>query len=200
MKLALPASILSACAVVAVASSFVLAQDEKPNPMQEYMKKFARYTQPGENHKLLERFIGKWDLEVQPKMPGMNVPPSKGSLEVTWLMPGRWIESRGTAPMFGMPTQIFSIMGYDNFKQSFVWTGVSSMDTAMTRFEGDMTQDQKSLIGYGTLDEYTTGEVAKMVKYAYRFVDKDKIVLEVHDLPIGETNTEVVEITYTRAK
>jgi hypothetical protein len=56
------------------------------------------------------------------------------------------------------------------------------------------------LIGYGTLDEYTTGENDKMVKYAFRFLDADKIVLEIHDLPIGETNTKVLEFTYTRSK
>jgi hypothetical protein len=39
-----------------------------------------------------------------------------------------------------------------------------------------------------------------MVKYAWRFVSDDKTVLEVHDLPIGENNTKVVEITFTRQK
>jgi hypothetical protein len=39
-----------------------------------------------------------------------------------------------------------------------------------------------------------------MVKNVYRFVDADTIVLEVHDLPIGETNTQVIEFKYTRAK
>ena len=37
-----------------------------------------------------------------------------------------------------------------------------------------------------------------MVKYVWRFVTKDRLVLEVHDLPIGEKNTKVVEFTYNR--
>ncbi len=200
MKLVVRVSILSVCAVVAIASSFALVQDKKLDPMQEYMKQFARFTQPGEKQKLLERFIGKWDTETTFFMGGGPQPSGKGSVEVSWLMPGRWLEFRGTVGMMGKNVQVFSVMGYDNFKQSYVCCNVESMDTAMTHFEGDATQDEKSLIGYGTLDEYTTGEVAKMVKYAYRFVDKDKIVLEVHDLPIGETNTKVLEFTYTRSK
>jgi serine/threonine protein kinase len=49
-----------------------------------------------------------------------------------------------------------------------------------------------------TLDEYLTGEVAKMVKYVWRFESADRFVIEVHDLPIGENNTKVFEIVHTR--
>ena len=51
---------------------------------------------------------------------------------------------------------------------------------------------------YGTLDEYLTGEHDKMVKTIWRFISKDEMVMEVHDLHIGEKNTQVIEIRYTR--
>jgi hypothetical protein len=100
----------------------------------------------------------------------------------------------------GLQFEGYQLLGYDNFKMSFVSVGVSNFDTAMNRFEGDMTQDGKALISYGTIDEYLTGEHDKMVKYIWRFVSPDKIVMEVHDLPIGETNTKVFEIVHTRVK
>ena len=53
-------------------------------------------------------------------------------------------------------------------------------------------------IAYGTLDEYLTGEHDKMVKYVWRFTSPTQMVLEVHDLPIGENNTKVVEITFRK--
>jgi len=56
----------------------------------------------------------------------------------------------------------------------------------------------KVLLTYGTIDEYLTGEHDKMVKYVWRFLSEEKIVLEIHDLAIGEFNTKVVEITYVR--
>jgi hypothetical protein len=98
----------------------------------------------------------------------------------------------------GRPIQGFMILGYDNFKQSFVTTQVTSMDTAMTHSEGDLDPGGKVLLTYGTLDEYLTGEVAKMVKLVWRFPSPERMMLEVHDLPIGENNTKVVEVTYTR--
>jgi hypothetical protein len=92
------------------------------------------------------------------------------------------------------------IMGYDNFKMSYVTSMVSTFDTAMLHSEGDLAQDGNTLITYGTLDEYLTGEHDKMVKYVWRLVSDDKVVMEVHDLPIGETNTKVIEVVSTRKK
>ena len=174
------------------------SQDPKPADMAAMMAKAKRFTQPGEHHQALARFLGKWDTETRFAMPGVTMPPEKGTADVSWLMDGRWLKSESKGTLMGQPTEGFMIMGYDNFKQSYVTTMVSTMDTAMLRSEGDMDPSGKSLLAYGTLDEYLTGEHDKMVKYVWRFVSDDKIVLEIHDLPIGERNTKVVEITYTR--
>jgi len=162
------------------------------------MEKAKRFTQPGEHHKALERFLGKWTIEMRLFMAGTPTPPEKGTAEFSWLMTGRWLKSEWKGTMMGMPVDGFMLLGYDNFKQSYVSTTVTSLDTAMTHAEGDMDPSGNSLLSYGTLDEYLTGEHDKMVKYVWRFPSKDKLVLEVHDLPIGEKNTKVVEVTYTR--
>ncbi|MCC6671740.1 MAG: DUF1579 family protein [Planctomycetes bacterium] len=168
--------------------------------MAAMMAKAAKFIQPGPQHKALERFLGRWNTETRVFMAGQATPPDKGTAEVTWQIEGRWLLSKAQGRMMGMPISSCAWIGYDNFKMSYVVTMVSSMDTAMTRSEGDMTQDGKSLITYGTLDEYLTGEHDKMVKYVWRFLSDDEIVLEVHDLPIGEVNTKVVEMRYVRAK
>ena len=53
---------------------------------------------------------------------------------------------------------------------------------------------------YGTIDEYLTGENDKAVKNVWRFPSDDRMILEVHDLAIGEENTKVVEVTFTRSE
>jgi len=187
------------CAGVALSFSFASPlQDEAA--MKEMMQKAARFTQPGDAHKLLERFVGKWQTQTRFFMGDKPSPPEQGSAEWKWLMPGRWLQSHSQGKFMGQEVEQFYLLGYDNFRMSYVATGITSIDTAMNRFEGDATQDGKSLIAYGTLDEYLTGEHDKMVKYAFRFVDADKIVLEVHDLGIGEQNSKVVEVSYTRSK
>jgi hypothetical protein len=182
------------------AGSLTAAAQQQPtqSEMAAAMAKAKRFTQPGEAHKVLDRFVGKWTTEVRMFGMGKPTPPEKGSAEFEWLMPGRWLKMESTGSMMGLPLQTFMLLGYDNFKQSYVSTNISSLDTAMTHAEGDMDPSGRALISYGTLDEYLTGEHDKMVKYVWRFQSPTQMVLEVHDLPIGETNAKVVEITFRK--
>lgn len=193
-------TIPTACFTTGVLCALAFGAAAPQDGMKEAMEKARRWTQPGEQHKALERFVGKWEMESRLYMGGSPSPAEKGTAEFRWRIAGRWLESDWSGPMFGMPMQGAMLLGYDNFKMSYVSTHVTSGDTAMTHAEGDMTPDGKSLVMYGTLDEYLTGEHDKMVKYAWRFVSADEMRLEIHDLPIGEENTKVLEFTYKRAK
>jgi hypothetical protein len=189
--------------VVSAASALVLstpapAASQSQADMAAMMAKAKRFTQPGDAHKVLERFVGRWNTELRMFGMGKPTPPEKGTAEFSWLMPGRWLKMESTGSMMKLPAQTFMLLGYDNFKQSYVSTNISSLDTAMTHAEGDMDPSGKALISYGTLDEYLTGEHDKMVKYVWRFNSPSEMVLEVHDLPIGESNAKVVEITFRR--
>jgi hypothetical protein len=168
--------------------------------MAAMMAKAKKFTEPGKHHEVLKRFLGKWDTETRFFLGSQATPPEKGTADGTWLMEGRWLKTDSTGQMMGKTVQGFMILGYDNFKMSYVATNVTSWDTAMNRTEGDMDPGGKLLITYGTLDEYLTGEHDKMVKVVWRFESDDKIVMEIHDLPIGEKNTKVVETTYIRRK
>ncbi|MHC5062921.1 MAG: DUF1579 family protein [Planctomycetota bacterium] len=165
--------------------------------MAAMMQAAQRYTQPGEAHKALSRFLGTWESVT--RIMGVPGPGEKGTVEYSWLMEGRWIQSRAKGSMMGVPMETFMILGYDNFKQSYVWANVSNMDTALRHAEGDMNQDGTALITYGTLDEYLTGEHDKMVRTVWRFLSEDKILVEIHDFAIGEENSKVVEIEMTRS-
>lgn len=190
------------CALGASLFVSALAAPEQKKPtaqeLADMMAKMKRYTQPGKHHKILQRFIGKWNTETRLFLGGRATKADKGVTQTDWLMEGRWIQFFSKGKLMGKPYESFWIFGYDNFKKSYVATAVSSMDTAMIRSEGDMDPGGKTLLMYGTLDEYLTGEHDKMVKTVYRFVSDDKIVMEIHDLPIGEKNTKVVEIVFTR--
>ena len=168
--------------------------------MAEMMKHAARYTQPGEPHRLLERFLGEWESETRITLPGEKTPAERGTSRASWAMEGRWLRVENEGTLMQMPIRSFALLGYDNFKMSYVMTSVSSMDTAMNHAEGDVDPKTGALVLYGTIDEYLTGEHDKMVRYVWRFPDADTIRFEVHDLPIGETDTLVVEVLYRRKK
>ncbi|MDA8016214.1 MAG: DUF1579 domain-containing protein [Thermoanaerobaculia bacterium] len=161
------------------------------------MNRAREFTAPGEHHQLLSRFLGTWDTEFRITMMP-NQPAEKGEATFGWLVDGRWLKQESTGTLMGQPMQAFMILGYDNFKQSYVTATVGSVDTALLTSEGDLDPGGEVLITYGTLDEYLTGEHDKMVKYVWRFHSEDRMTMEVHDLPIGEKNTQVIEVTYTR--
>ena len=174
-------------------------QDPARQPdMAAMMAQARRFTAPGKQHKELERFLGKWQTETRMFMGDKAMPAEAGTAEFSWLMPGRWLRSNWSSSMLGNQYEGFLVLGYDNFKMSFVMTTVTGMDTAMNRCEGDLDPGGKAMLLYGTIDEYLTGEHDKMVKYIWRFPSADKLVFEVHDLPIGENRTKVVEVVYTR--
>jgi hypothetical protein len=198
--LAFGAAALAAVSTPALLTPVQAVRQEpaQPDPA-EMMKLFAKYTTVGEEHRLLERFVGEWDAESSMIM-GDQRSTTKGSATFRWKVDGRWLESEVRSEMMGMPVVSHGWLGYDRFKMSYVMTSITSFDTAMNEAEGDLTPDGKALVMYGTLDEYLTGEHDKMVKYVYRFVSADEIVFEVHDLPIGEVNTQVMEFRFTRKK
>ncbi len=166
----------------------------------EMMAAAARYTQPGPNHEVLKRFLGEWTWEMRFAGSPPDAPPMQGTTEATWLIEGRWIALSHAGTVMGMPNETFQLLGHDNFKQSFRYMQVSNMDTAMLTAEGDLTRAGDTLIVYGTLDEYLTGEHDKQVKYVWRFVSDDEIAHEVHDLHIGETDSKVIDVTMRRKR
>lgn len=181
---------------LAMAGALFARGPQDPPDMEKEMSKMQKWTTPGKKHETLKRFLGSWTTETVI----MGMAPVKGTAECDWLMEGRWLRLDAKSTLFGKPFHSYSIIGHDNFKMSFVTTTVSSFDTSMIRTEGDLSRDGKSLVSYGTLDEYMTGEHDKAIKVAWRFQSEDKLVMEVHDLPIGEENAKVFEIVYTRKK
>lgn len=170
-----------------------------PQDPQDAMKQAAKFTRPGPNHKVLERFLGSWRTKTAFVMGGKKTPPTDGETVFRWQMQGRWLIGESKGSMMGMPYESCWLLGHDNFKQCFVCTTVQNLDTAMLRSQGHLTQDGKTLILYGQMDEYLTGHHDKTVKYVFRFVDADTITVEVHDLHIGEQDTQVLEIAMQRA-
>ena len=196
---------VAAAFLLGAASVLVLGARQDPKPaapsagdMQAMMQKARKFTEPGPMHLQLERLVGTWTTETRFVMGGQKTPPELGETVCSWSIAGRWLEMKAAGKLMGKAFVGQYLLGYDNFKQSFVMTTVNNVDTAMLRSEGDLTQDGKALILHGTLDEYLTGEHDKMVKYAFRFASADTFTFEVHDLAIGETGTQVMEVTYRK--
>ncbi len=192
--------------LLAATLTTVTVSDEKkgePSPeemakMMEAMQKARKFTAPSEMHNALKKFLGEWKSETRFYMGDKPSPPEIGEVSNKWLIEGRFIMSEAKGMMMGQPFKGYTMMGYDNFKMSYVAASMTTWDTALRMSEGDIDPRTNALIMYGTVDEYLTGEHDKMSKLVFRFDGDDKYTWEIHDLSIGEKNTKVIEVTHTR--
>ncbi len=200
---------LAALSIAAISTTAWWVQDAKQQRFTHPVSKdadggMARWMEvckPSAAHDRLKEMLGNYDVTMRmwmdPTQPPME---SKGTNEVSWLIEGRWLLSKGTIDMMGQPVTLISILGYDNFKQRYVWCKVDSMQTTLDTAFGLFDQSGDNLILWGTIDEPMTPEQDKQVRHIFRGYGKDKCVLEVHDMMIGESNTKVLEFDYVRKK
>jgi hypothetical protein len=195
------ASLLSAAPAFSQENKAGGKDDAKPAAdMQEMMKKWMEVATPGEAHKHLGQFVGKWETVTRMWWEGPGKPPteSKGASETKWIMDGRFLLEESSGEMMGKPYRGMSIMGYDNFKKKYVVSYIDNIGTAMYSGEGKFDMANKVLTSYGKMDEPMTGERDKTVKYVTRVLGKDKYIFEIFEFVGGPNEFKAVEITYTR--
>jgi hypothetical protein len=200
-------SLIAFLAIATAAAAMTIQDDKKrfthplPKDPDGGMARWMQTMQPGPAHERLKELLGSYDITMRMSMgPGQPAMESKGTDEITWFAEGKWLQSNWKVDMLGQPCKGLTILGYDNFKERYVWTKVDSMQTCITSAFGHFDQSGDNLILWGTIDEPMTPEQDKQVKYVLRGYGKDHFVLEVHDMMIGETNTKVLEFEYRRRK
>jgi len=195
------------CAVVLCGGPRGEAQEKKSagpgqEQMNEMMKKWKEIAAPGESHRKLDAFVGTWNVETKAWEGGPDAAPmvSRGTCIYSWTVGGRFLRQDFTSEMMGVPIEGVGYTGYDNFEKKYVGVWLDNSATAIYTLEGTMNKEGTILTMYGKMDEWMTGEVGKLTKYVFRIVNKDTIVFEIHNLALGEPNSKVVEMTYTRKK
>jgi hypothetical protein len=204
------ATLAAALTLAALTSGLLWMQDTKPQRFthpqpkdaEEGMARWLQTCKPGPAHERLAELLGSYDILTRVSW-GPDQPPMElqGSAEFSWLAEGKWLQLRFSGTLLdGKPGSGLWLLGYDNFKERFVTTMVDSMQTCMNSASGHFDQSGDDLILWGTIDEPMTPEQDKMVKYVYRGFGRDVFVFEIHDMMIGESNTKVIEIAFTRRK
>lgn len=193
--------LISVIALVALGQA-ASAEEEKAmaeDPAAEMMKLMAKHTGTAEEHEKLNEFIGDWDVTISMKMPG--APPQSWEAEATteWLIDGRWTSTRIEGEMFGQPYVSFSLHGYDTYAKAYVTASVSSMDNALNVTRGvKVDPTGKTIVEYGVLQEYLTGELYKPFRTVHKLDTKDHYTLEIWDMGIGKEGAVVLEFDFNR--
>lgn len=187
----------------ALSSLVALANDKKPptpEEMAKMMELWQKAATPGSQHAVLAQMMGNWDFTM--KMYGMGDEPmeSKGTATYEMLFDGRFLRLAVNGSMMNMPFLGQGTMGYDNFGERYQLTWCDNMGTIQVYAEGKEGKDPNVITVTGKMDEPTTGERNKTVKYVYRVTDKDHHTFEAYDLVGTPKEFKVFDITYTRTK
>ncbi len=199
------ATLFCSIAIVLLASLFgntTLAQEKNAASPDDMMKKWMEASTPGAAHKRLDDLVGTWTTDSRMWMqgPGSEPTTTKGTAEYKWAIGGRFLQEDFKGEMMGMPFTGLGYTGYDNFNKKYVGFWIDNTSTAMFTMEGTADPTGKIITMYGKMDDPTTGEHGKSVKYVFHIMGKDKHQFEVYDLSLAEPNTKVMEMTYTRKK
>ncbi|MBL8223143.1 MAG: DUF1579 family protein, partial [Bryobacterales bacterium] len=89
--------------------------DAKKYNMTEMMERAKKFTQPGEAHKALDKFLGTWRVETSFVMGGKPGKAEIGEQRCGWLIKGRWVECRLTGQLLGGKYRVLRLLGEGGF-------------------------------------------------------------------------------------
>ena len=204
-------AVLASLGVFAMLQSVSFAEEDKasghgpgqmsPEEMAAMQAEWAKTTAPGEHHKNLDYFVGKWKTTTKMWMGGPGSPPmeSPGTSEVRWVLGGRFLMDEHKGTMMGQPYEGIGMTGYDNYRNMYISSWCSNMQTNMLTMTGKRHPHTGVFTYYGEMDEPALKVIGRTVKYVSRIIDKDHYVFDIIDLHAGD-DYKVIQINYERVK
>jgi len=189
--------------LVVCASAF--GQDQKQPAMspeqKAMMDAWMKYMTPGDGHKMLSSMIGTFDAKVTTWMaPGADPMVSSGTEENSWILGGRYIETKFTGSFMGQPFNGIGYTGYDNAKKQYFGTWIDNMGTGlMTMTGGNSTDGGKTWVYASSSTDPMSG---KDMQGQTKFIvsDKDHFTMEAWGPAPDGKSFKMMEIAYSRKK
>ena len=164
------------------------------------MQNWATYMTPGDMHKMMAKWDGKWNSEITMwAAPGAPATKSMGIAVNKMIMGGLYQESVHTSKMMGMPFSGKSTLGYDNLRKVFVSTWIDNMGSGIMYLEGVMDETGKTILFTGKTLDPSLGIMVN-IRETMRIADENTQVMEMFTTAHGGTEMKTMEIKFTRVK
>jgi hypothetical protein len=132
-------------------------------PTSADMQAMMKNSTPGDVHAKLAKSVGNWRGDMTMWMDPSSQPvKQEATVKNEMTMGGRYLTSKWTGTMMGMPFEGVSILAYDNGTKKFYNTWMDNMSTGMTMMTGDWKEANKSVEFRGTSSDPMTGKEMKM--------------------------------------
>lgn len=186
-------------AIAATAVLFVINSFSVSAQTQEQMKAWTDYMTPGEVHKMIAKWDGKWNGAVTMWMqPGAQPTKSTSTCVNKMILGGRYQQSTHTGNMMGQPFEGQSTLGWDNARKMLVNTWIDNMGTGVMYMEGTWDDATKTATFKGKTTDPTTGKEMD-VKQTFAIINDNTQKMEMFMNHEGQ-EFKTMEITFTRAK
>lgn len=183
----------------------VRAEEKQDSTTQDkMMAKAMKLAQPGEEHKILEKLAGEWNVETKMWMnPGADPMILPGKSSAKMVLDGRFLYSEYSIDTDQMKGEGFFVTGFDRRHEMFTYIGFDTWGTYSVSASGTYDEKTKSITMYGEDDDPVMGHTQKYNlvisfnsddtwKFEVIFLDK------VHTQ--GADQFKMVEVNYIRAE
>ncbi len=154
---------------VFIALFMIIAVTGKVFTQDESMKKWMDYMTPGDMQKMLTKGVGTWKMKTSFWMaPGTEPMVSEATAVSEMILGGRYLQTKISGNMMGMPFEGVSTEGYDNAANVFVTSWIDNMGTGMMYMTGKWDETTKSISYSGKAVDPMTGnwiDVRQLVTY-----------------------------------
>jgi hypothetical protein len=132
-------------------SGLIFAQETKEEQAAA-QEKWMEYMTPSANHKMMAKSVGEWTTSMQ-MWAGPDTEPmkSEGICRSEMILGGRYMQSKYSGNVMGMPFEGISTDGFDNAKKVYVNTWVDNMGTGIMHAEGKYDDATKTVNYAGTM-------------------------------------------------
>ena len=185
--------------IAALAVLFVINSFTASAQTQDQMKAWTDYMTPGDVHKMIAKWDGKWKGDVTMWMqPGAAPMKSTSTCVNKMVMGGRYQQSTHTGTMMGKPFEGQGTLAWDNARKMLISTWIDNMGTGIMYMEGTWDDASKSATFKGKTVDPGTGKDMD-VKQIFTVMNDNSQKLEMFMSQDGQ-EFKTMEIMFTRAK
>jgi hypothetical protein len=161
------------------------------------MQKMMEMIQPGPEHQMMTKMVGKWNstgkMWMDPAAPPME---STGVMEYASTLDGRYFLGDYKGNWMGMPFEGRSVDGFDRFAKEYFSYWYDNMGTGMMAMRGTASADGKIITMNGSAFDPMVGANV-MFKAVTTWVNDNTIKYEMFSLKGGK-EIKSMEMVYTR--
>lgn len=166
----------------------------------EMAQKMAAFGAVTENHKILEKFAGKWDTTVKCWMnPGETPTESTGTAEQKLVYGGRFIHSNFAGDFMGQKFEGFGVMGYNNVAKAYQYSFHSNMGTSVDQLNGRYDPSTKTFTFAGEMTCPIDADGKVTARNTLRWTGDNSFVEEMYMNGPDGKEIKSMEITYKRS-